>query len=109
MPLYKKGVWFQEDLNIYRRLLEKTGFKIIEVEECTDKVDVRMRARLKISRRDLEAYVNAMGNKALEIGMNYYRGMLLTHYNYLRYGVIIAEKKVDASSMNIYVSRKRHE
>lgn len=91
-PLYKQDVWFQEDMGSYRKLLEKTGFKVLETKECTDDIDIRMRARLKISRIDMDAYVKAIGSNALEIGMNYYRGMLKTHYDYLRYGVIIAEK-----------------
>jgi len=92
-PLYKKGVWFQEDMSTYKKLLGKAGFHILEMTECTDEIDVRIRARLKINKRDLDAYVSAMGEKALEIGWNYYKGMLLTHYDYLRYGVIIGEKK----------------
>jgi ubiquinone/menaquinone biosynthesis C-methylase UbiE len=92
-PLYKKKVWFQEDMGAYRKLLEKTGFRVLEMNDCTDEIDIRIRARLKINRRDLDAYVSVMGKKALETGMNYYRGMLKTHYNFLRYGVIIAEKK----------------
>lgn len=94
-PLYKEGVWFQEDLATYKKLLERTGFNVLEMKECTDEVDVRIRARLKISRPEMDAYVNAVGAKALEIGMNYYKGMLKTHYDFLRYGVIIAEKRAD--------------
>jgi len=93
-PLYKKGVWFQEDLSTYRKLLERSGFKVLEMEDCTDKVDIKIRAKLKGSRREWDAYVSVMGNKAMEIGLNYYRGMLKTHYDFLRYGVIIAEKRI---------------
>lgn len=92
-PLYKKGIWFQEDLGTYKKLLTQTGFKILEISDCTDKIDVRIRARLKVSRDDLGAYVAIMGDKALEIGLNYYNGMLRTHYDFLKYGVIIAEKQ----------------
>ena len=93
MPLYKKGIWFQEDLDTYRKLLERSGFNILEMKDCTDKVDIRIRARLKVNRRELDAYAAIMGDRALETGMNYYKGMLLTHYDFLRYGIIIAEKK----------------
>lgn len=92
-PLYKKGIWFQEGLDSYKKLLEKSGFSVVETKDCTDDIDIMMRARLKIGQRDLDAYRSVMGNKALQIGMNYYKGMLKTHYDFLRYGVIIAEKK----------------
>lgn len=91
-PLYKGEIWFQEDLNFYKKLLKKTGFKIVETIECTDDVDIKIRARLKIDRHSMNAYVSIMGDEALKIGIDYYKGILLTHYDFLRYGVIIAEK-----------------
>jgi len=91
-PLYRNGIWFQEDLNTYKKLLEKSGFNILEMEDCTDKVDIKLRAKLKVSQNDWATYVEVMGNKAKEIGLNYYKGMLKTHYDFLKYGVIIAEK-----------------
>jgi len=91
-PLYKKGIWFQENLETYRKMLERSGFRVLEAEDCTDKIDIRIRAKLKTGRRDWDGYIKVMGNKAMEIGLNYYKGMLLTHYDFLRYGVIIAQK-----------------
>lgn len=91
-PLYKEGVWFQKDLKEYQRLLEIAGFRIIEMYDCTDKVDVKIRAKLKTTPRDWATYVSVMGEKAMKIGIDYYKGMLLTHYDFLKYGVIIAEK-----------------
>ena len=92
-PLYKKGIWFQEDLDTYKELLERAGFKVLEAEDCTDSIDIKIRAKLMASPEQWNTYVSIMGNKAMEIGRNYYDGMLKTHYDFLRYGVIIAEKK----------------
>lgn len=94
-PLFKKGIWFQEDLGTYQKLLERSGFKVLETEDCTDRIDVKIRAKLKAGQAEWKTYVSVMGNKAMEIGRNYYDGMLKTHYDFLRYGVIIAEKKFD--------------
>lgn len=94
-PLYKKGIWFQEDLNTYKKFLERSGFNVLETEDCTDRVDIKIRAKLKAGRKDWSTYINIMGDKAMEIGRKYYDGMLKTHYDFLRYGVIVAEKKSD--------------
>jgi len=91
-PLYKKGIWFQDGLDAYRRLLEDAGFRILEMYDCTDRVDVRMRARARASVQ-WERYKKVMGAQAKESALRYYRGMLQTHYDFLKYGVIIAEKK----------------
>lgn len=90
-PLYKPGIWFQDDLDTYRKLLEEAGFTVLETEECTDKIDIKMRARLKASLQ-WERYEQVFGRQAGESALRYYRGMLKTHYDFLRYGVIIAEK-----------------
>ncbi|MDO8525712.1 MAG: methyltransferase domain-containing protein [Candidatus Omnitrophota bacterium] len=91
-PLYKKGIWFQEDLETYRRMLERSGFRVLNAEDCTEKIDIKIRAKLKTGRRDWDGYVSVMGDKAMKIGLDYYKGMLLTHYDFLKYGVIIAQK-----------------
>ncbi|MBN1353728.1 MAG: methyltransferase domain-containing protein [Candidatus Omnitrophica bacterium] len=92
-PLYKNGIWFQENLEIYSKLLEKTGFEVLEMEDCTDRIDIKMRSRLKGIQLEGDPYINVMGSKAKETGINYYKGMLKTHYDFVRYGIIIAEKK----------------
>jgi ubiquinone/menaquinone biosynthesis C-methylase UbiE len=89
--LYKKGIWFQDDLSTYKELLEQSGFKILEMQDCTDKLDIKMRARLKATVQ-WDIYGRIMGEGAKKSGWNYYDGMLKTHYGFLRYGVIIAEK-----------------
>lgn len=94
-PLFKKGIWFQEDLNTYKKLLERSGFKVLEAKDCTDRIDIKIRAKLTARRRAWATYISIMGPKAMEIGRNYYAGMLKTHYVFLRYGVIIAEKTAD--------------
>ena len=90
-PLYKRGIWFQDSLAAYRRFLENSGFKVLEIYDCTDKIDVKIRARLKANRQ-WELYEQSMGSQARESGMKYYSGMLKTHYDFLRYGVIVAVK-----------------
>ncbi len=88
--LYKPGIWFQDDLSTYQRLLEQAGFKILEIRDCTDTIDARMRARLK-AKLQWDRYEAIMGREAKESAIRYYDGMIKTHYDFLRYGVIIAE------------------
>ncbi|MFH0764473.1 MAG: class I SAM-dependent methyltransferase [Candidatus Omnitrophota bacterium] len=92
-PLYKPGIWFQEDLGAYKKLLEEAGFNILEMEDCTDEVDIRIRAKLKSGKSEWDTYASVMGRKAVDIGYDYYKGIALSHYGYLKYGVVIAEKK----------------
>ncbi len=91
-PLYKPGIWAQEDLGEYRRLLAEAGFKVLEHYDCTDKVDIKIRARLKATQQ-WDLYERALGKAARESGFRYYQGMLKTHYDFLKYGVIIARKE----------------
>jgi ubiquinone/menaquinone biosynthesis C-methylase UbiE len=90
--LYKEKIWFQEDLNKYNELLASSGFKVLVTEDCTDKIDVRLRARLKVIQMQDNYYSKSMGDEALKLAVDYYNGMIKTHYDYLRYGIIIAEK-----------------
>ena len=90
-PLYKKEIWFQDDLDTYHRLLERAGFRVLEMYDCTDRVDIKMRARVKASAQ-WQRYEKVMGSQAKDSALRYYNGMLRTHYDFLRYGVIIAEK-----------------
>ncbi|MBU2102087.1 MAG: class I SAM-dependent methyltransferase [Candidatus Omnitrophota bacterium] len=89
--LYKRWIWFQDDLPTYKQLLTDAGFTVLEMFDCTDRVDIRMRARLKADRQ-WQIYEEALGRSAKESGIAYYTGMLKTHFDYLRYGVIIARK-----------------
>lgn len=89
--LYKKDIWFQKDFNGYRQLLESVGFKILETSDCTDLIDIRMRARLK-ALKQWDLYEKVMGKEARESGIHYYTEMVETHYSFLKYGVIIAQK-----------------
>jgi len=91
-PLYKEGIWFQDDLNTYSLILKRSGFEVLEKYDCTDKIDVKIRARLKASRQ-WELYEQSLGTKAKESGVKYFSGMLKTHYDFLRYGVIVAVKR----------------
>jgi ubiquinone/menaquinone biosynthesis C-methylase UbiE len=91
-PLYKQGIWFQEGLGSYSQLLEQAGFRVIEAYDCTDMIDIRMRARVKASEH-WKRYEAVMGTGARESALRYYRAMLMTHYGFLRYGVILAVRK----------------
>ena len=90
-PLYKQGIWFQDDLNTYHQLLKQAGFKVLEMYDCTDRVDIKMSARVKASMQ-WQRYEKVMGSQAKDSALRYYNAMLKTHYDFLRYGVIIAEK-----------------
>ncbi len=89
--LYKKDIWFQDTLDTYNALLEQAGFSILESYDCTDKIDIKMRSRLR-AQKHWELYGQLMGLEAQERGKRYYDGMIKTHYDFLRYGVIIAQK-----------------
>lgn len=89
--LYKEGIWFQDDLNDYKRILESAGFRVSYAQDCTDKIDAKIRARV-MAKQQWEIYEGAFGSGIKERGINYYRGMLKVHYRFLRYGVIVAEK-----------------
>ena len=90
--LYKPGIWFQENLYTYARLLEEEGFRVQEMHDCTDKIDIKIRARVKAGLQ-WARYEKVMGSQAKESGLRYYKGMLKTHYDFLRYGFIVAEKQ----------------
>jgi ubiquinone/menaquinone biosynthesis C-methylase UbiE len=94
--LYKPGIWFQLSLDELIELLMSKGFRLIEKEEVTDKVDLRMQFRLKAikfaNNHPAYKYSQIMGKEAAIIGQKYYEGMLDTHYNYLRYARLIMEK-----------------
>jgi SAM-dependent methyltransferase len=89
--LYKKGIWFQESLDAYKGIMESAGFSVCYMNDCTDKIDVKIRARL-LAKKQWEIYEDVMGADVKKRGVDYYKGMLKTHYRFLRYGVLVAEK-----------------
>lgn len=89
--LYKEGIWFQDDLADYKKIMESAGFRIIYAEDCTDKIDIKIRARL-MAEKQWEIYENILGPEISKRGINYYKTMLKVHYDFLRYGVLTAEK-----------------
>lgn len=90
--VYQSGIFFQNTIAEYKAMLEKCGFKLIYSEDCTDRVDRKMRARLIEIDMKQNPYGVVMGEEAVEIGRRYYRVMIDAAYSYVRYGVIIAEK-----------------
>lgn len=82
--LYESDVWRQLSLAETCRLLKASGYTVLAAEDVTDDVDrglVRRLAELERLPRRTEA---------ARRGIEYYRVMIATHHDYLRYGRIVA-------------------
>ncbi|MGA1839986.1 MAG: SAM-dependent methyltransferase [bacterium] len=96
--LYEPRIWFQLSLEEITKLFKSVGFKLVEKEDVTDDVDARMLAKfkaLKLARTSNPVnyeYMAAMGENMAILGENYYKGMLDTAHDYLRYGRLIMKK-----------------
>jgi ubiquinone/menaquinone biosynthesis C-methylase UbiE len=83
--LYQPNIWRQISLGELCRLLEEAGFCVLRAEELSDSIDRGLKRRL----RELEKL--PQDNEPTQRGVRYYRGMIATHYDYLRYGRVIAQ------------------
>jgi SAM-dependent methyltransferase len=82
--LYQPDIWRQMSLDEISRLLEESGFTVIHAEDVTSTVDAALARRLA----ELERLPRH--SEATRRGIAYYRVMIATHHEYLRYGRIIA-------------------
>jgi ubiquinone/menaquinone biosynthesis C-methylase UbiE len=84
-PLYQRDVWRQISLGETCRLLEAAGFTVLSAEELTDFTDRGLRRRLQVLERGCRS------DEPTRRGIQYYRVMAATHYDYLCYGRFIAQ------------------
>lgn len=83
--LYQPDIWRQISLGETCRLLEEAGFYVLRAEELSDFTDRGLRWRLRALARCPQ------DNEPVRRGVQYYRAMIATHYDYLCYGRIIAQ------------------
>ncbi len=83
--LYQPDIWRQISLGETCRLLEEAGFSVLRAEELSDFTDRGLKRRLQ----ELEKL--PQGNEPTRRGVQYYRVMIATHYDYLCYGRVIAQ------------------
>ncbi len=89
---YAEGVWFQNTVAETRSLLEEAGFEVLLAEDTTDVVDRGMRARL----RELEmsrVYLKAASEEYFAKSIRYFKVMIETHYDFLKYGRFLCRKR----------------
>ena len=78
--LYQPDVWRQGSLGDVCRLVEEAGFAVLQAEDLTESTDDGLRRRL----RELEMI--PQNHEPTRRAVVYYRGMISTHFDYLRYG-----------------------
>jgi ubiquinone/menaquinone biosynthesis C-methylase UbiE len=83
--LYQPDIWRQVSLGEVCGLLEEAGFRVLRADDLSDDINCGLYRRLT----ELEKL--PQDNEPTRRGVRYYRGMLATHYDYLRYGRVIAQ------------------
>ncbi len=83
--LYQPDIWRQISLGEMCRLLEEAGFFVLRAEDMSESTDRGLKLRLQ----ELEKL--PQNNEPTRRGVQYYRGMINTHYDYLCYGRVIAQ------------------
>ncbi len=89
---YADGVWFQNTIAETRALLEEAGFDVLLAEDTTDIVDRGLRARL----RELQmsrVYLKAAPEEYFSKSLRYFRVMIETHYDFLKYARFLCKKR----------------
>lgn len=86
--IYFENIWFQHSLKETRDILEESGYKIIMAEDTTDIVDRGMRARLKEIETS-KVFEEATSGENFDKVLKYFKAMIATHYEYLKYGRFI--------------------
>ena len=88
---YSEGVWFQNSINETRELLERAGFTVLRYEDTTDIVDLGLRVRLKELQLS-KVYLKAASKDYYHKSVRYFKVMIETHYDYLKYGRFLCMK-----------------
>jgi ubiquinone/menaquinone biosynthesis C-methylase UbiE len=82
--LYQRDIWRQLSMGETCQLLETAGFTVLAAEDVTGATDRGLKRRLK----GLEML--PQDNEPTRRGVQYYRVMAATHYDYLCYGRFLA-------------------
>jgi|APFre7841882630_1041343.scaffolds.fasta_scaffold00842_4 SAM-dependent methyltransferase len=88
---YAEGVWFQNSIIETRNLLEVAGFTVLHCEDTTDVVDRGLRARLRELQMS-QVYLKGAPEEYFYKSIRYFRIMIETHYDYLKYGRFLCIK-----------------
>ncbi len=88
---YAEAVWFQNTIEETRKLLEDAGFVVLYSEDTTDVVDRGLRARLRELQMS-KAYPQAASEDYFHKSICYFKVMIETHYDYLKYARFVCEK-----------------
>lgn len=89
---YSEGIWFQNSIEETKKLLEKTGFTVLCCEDTTDIVDIGIRARLKELQMN-KIYLKVLPEEYFYKSIRYFKVMIETHYDYLKYGRFLCVKR----------------
>jgi SAM-dependent methyltransferase len=88
---YAEGVWFQHSMKETHALLEEAGFKVLHEIDTTDIVDRGLRARLRELMMS-KLYLTSTSEEYLHKSTRYFKVMIETHYDYLRYARFLCVK-----------------
>lgn len=89
---YAENIWFQNSIEETKELLEKVGFTVLHYEDTTDIVDRGLRARLRELQMS-KVYLKSAPEEYFYKTIRYFKVMIQTHYDYLRYGRFLCVKK----------------
>lgn len=89
---YGEGVWFQHSIEETKQLLEEAGFVVLHFENTTDIVDRGLHARLRELQMS-KVYLKAASEDYFLKSIGYFKIMIKTHYDYLKYGRFLCSKK----------------
>lgn len=88
---YAEGVWFQNSIEETKKSLEEAGFVVLHCEDTTDIVDRGLRARLRELQMS-KVYLKGASEEYFYKSIQYFKAMIETHYNYLKYGRFLCVK-----------------
>ncbi len=88
---YAEGVWFQKSIDETRKLLEDTGFLVLQCVDTTDIVDRGLHARLRELTMS-KLYLESTSEDYFFKSTRYFKVMIQTHYDYLRYARFLCKK-----------------
>ncbi len=88
---YAEGVWFQKSIEETKEALEEAGFSVLHCEDTTDIVDRGLRARLRELQMS-KVYLKGASEEYFRKTIQYFKVMIETHYDYLKYGRFLCIK-----------------
>jgi cyclopropane fatty-acyl-phospholipid synthase-like methyltransferase len=89
---YAEGVWFQYNVDETRSFVEEAGFVVLHCEDTTDVVDRGLRARLRELQMS-KVYLKGASEDYFHKSLRYFKTMIETHYDYLKYCRFLCTKR----------------